>query len=63
LLGPSLIVLGVFLGSVTWWCVLALLGTVLRARVTPGVVGGISLLSGIAITALGMAAVVSAIMG
>jgi threonine/homoserine/homoserine lactone efflux protein len=61
LLPPVLIVLGVFLGSVAWWVVLTSGATVLRARVTPGVVRAISLVSGLAIAALGMIALVSAL--
>jgi threonine/homoserine/homoserine lactone efflux protein len=58
---PSLVVLGVGLGSATWWCIVAALAAVLRSRVTPAVVRGISLFSGVAITILGVAAVYSAI--
>lgn len=60
---PSLLVLGVFLGSATWWCVLAGLVGGLRARITPKVVRGISALSGLAIVALGALAIVSTIIG
>jgi len=62
-LRPSLLVLGVFLGSVTWWCLLAGLVGGLRARITPRVVRGISALSGLAIVALGALAIVSTIIG
>ena len=62
-LRPSLLVLGVFLGSATWWCVLAGLVAGLRARVTPRVVRGISVLSGLAIIALGALAILSTIVG
>jgi threonine/homoserine/homoserine lactone efflux protein len=58
-LRPSLLVLGVFLGSATWWCVLAGFVAGLRARVTPRVVRGISALSGLAIVALGVLAMLS----
>ena len=60
-LRPGLLVVGVLLGSVTWWSVLAALGAGLRARITPRVVGGISTASGLAIIGLGLAAVVSAL--
>jgi threonine/homoserine/homoserine lactone efflux protein len=59
LLPPALLVLGVFAGSVTWWCVLAGLGAGLRARLTPRVVGGINTFSGLAIVALGLLAILS----
>jgi threonine/homoserine/homoserine lactone efflux protein len=60
-LRPALLVLGVLLGSVTWWCVLAALGAGLRARITPRVVRGISTASGLAIIVLGLAALVSSV--
>ncbi|HEV2033328.1 MAG TPA: LysE family transporter [Candidatus Dormibacteraeota bacterium] len=58
-LRTAVLVLGVLVGSATWWCVLAGLATGLRARVTPKVVRGISAFSGLAILALGLAAAVS----
>jgi threonine/homoserine/homoserine lactone efflux protein len=58
---PALLVAGVLLGSVTWWCVLAALAASLRARITPRVVRSISTVSGLAIIVLGLAALVSAI--
>jgi threonine/homoserine/homoserine lactone efflux protein len=60
-LRPALVVVGVLLGSVTWWCVLAALAAGLRARITPHVVRGISTVSGLAIIALGLAALVSSL--
>jgi threonine/homoserine/homoserine lactone efflux protein len=60
-LRPSLLVVGVLLGSASWWCVLAALAARLRARITPRVVRGISTASGLAIIALGLAALVSAL--
>ena len=62
-LRPSLLVLGVFVGSATWWCVLAGVVAGFRARVTPRVVRGISALSGLAVVALGVLAIVSTIVG
>jgi threonine/homoserine/homoserine lactone efflux protein len=60
-LRPALLVVGVVLGSVTWWCVLAALAAGLRARITPRVVRGISTVSGLAIVGLGLAALVAAL--
>jgi threonine/homoserine/homoserine lactone efflux protein len=60
-LRPALLVLGVLLGSLTWWCVLAALAASLRTRITPRVVRGISVISGLAVIALGAAAFVSAL--
>jgi threonine/homoserine/homoserine lactone efflux protein len=57
---PALLVLGVFAGSATWWCVLASLAAGVRARLTPRVLRGISTLSGLAIAGLGMLALYSA---
>jgi putative LysE/RhtB family amino acid efflux pump len=57
---PALVTLGVLLGSAAWWCVLAIAVGVLRTRMTPAVVRGISAFSGLAIVALGILAVVSA---
>ena len=58
-LRPAVVVLGVLLGSATWWCVLAALAAGLRARVTPRVVLGISTVSGLAIIGLGVLAILS----
>jgi len=60
---PSLVVAGVLLGSLAWWCVLVLGVRLLRGRVTPGVVRGISTFSGLAIVVLGILAVLSAFSG
>lgn len=57
---PAALVAGVLLGSATWWCVLAVAVSMLRSRVTPAVVRGISTFSGLAIAGLGILAVYSA---
>lgn len=57
---PAVLVGGVLLGSAAWWCVLAFAVSVLRSRVTPPVVRGISTFSGLAIALLGMFAIYSA---
>jgi len=61
LVAPSLLVLGVFAGSASWWLILALVAAALGSRVTPRVVRGISFVSGIAIALLGLIAVVTAL--
>ena len=61
LLPPALLVIGVFAGSATWWCLLAGLAAGMRARLTPRFVRGISTFSGLAIAGLGMLAIYSAI--
>jgi len=57
---PATLVVGVLAGSASWWCVLALTVSAVRARVTPGLVRGISTASGVVIAALGWLAIVSA---
>jgi threonine/homoserine/homoserine lactone efflux protein len=59
-LPPALVVIGVFAGSATWWCLVAGFGAGLRARVTPRVVRGINAFSGAAIAGLGILALYSA---
>lgn len=59
LLPPAQVVIGVFVGSATWWCIVAGVGAGLRARVTPRVLRGISAISGVAIAALGVLAILS----
>jgi len=58
---PALVVAGVLIGSATWWAVLAIAVSRVRARTTPAVVRGISVFSGLAIIALGAVAVYSAV--
>lgn len=61
LLRPTSVVAGVLLGSAAWWIVLAFGVSALRARITPRVVRGIGLFSGLAIVALGAVAVYSSL--
>jgi threonine/homoserine/homoserine lactone efflux protein len=60
---PVTVTLGVLLGSATWWVVLVAATSLLRARLTPPVVRGISTISGAAIVLLGILAVISAFSG
>jgi threonine/homoserine/homoserine lactone efflux protein len=62
-LRPAVVTLGVFAGSAAWWLVLVAGTSVLRARLTPSVVGGISVFSGAAIVLLGILAAISAFSG
>ena len=57
---PAALAAGVVLGSAAWWCVLAVAASLLRARVTPAIVRGISTFSGLAIALLGMLAIYAA---
>src|ERR1700687_754785 len=45
LVKPGVLVLGVLLGSAAWWCLLAFAPSLLRGRLTPTVIRGISTLS------------------
>ena len=63
LIRPASVVAGVLLGSAAWWGILVVAASLLRARLTPGVVRGISTFSGLAIAVLGILAVVSAFSG
>ena len=60
-LRPAAVVLGVLVGSAAWWCVLVVAVSLLRTRMAPALVRGISVFSGIAIAVLGMIAVLSAV--
>jgi len=60
LMKPAVLVGGVLLGSVAWWCVLAVAASLLRTRLTPAVIRGVSAFSGLAIAVLGMLAIYSA---
>jgi threonine/homoserine/homoserine lactone efflux protein len=62
-LRPLEVTFGVLLGSAAWWIVLVTGTSWLRGRLTPGVVRGVSTLSGAAIVVLGILAVVSAFSG
>jgi threonine/homoserine/homoserine lactone efflux protein len=57
---PAMLVLGVLAGSAAWWCLLTLAASLLRGRLTPGVIRGISTFSGLAIATLGMLVIYSA---
>ena len=59
---PAVLVLGVLLGSLAWWCMVAALGSGIRTRITPRAVRVISTASGLAIVVLGLAAFVSAML-
>jgi threonine/homoserine/homoserine lactone efflux protein len=60
LVKPTVLVLGVLLGSAAWWCLLALAASLLRGRLTPALIRGLSTFSGLAIAMLGMLAIYSA---
>jgi threonine/homoserine/homoserine lactone efflux protein len=60
LMKPAVLVGGVLLGSGAWWCVLAVAASLLRTRLTPAVMRGVSAFSGLAIAVLGMLAIYSA---
>ena len=63
ILKPTVVTLGVLFGSAAWWIVLVSAISLLRTRVTPRVLRGLSAFSGAAIVLLGILAVVSAVSG
>jgi threonine/homoserine/homoserine lactone efflux protein len=63
LVKPAVVTLGVLLGSAVWWIVLVTATSLLRTRMTPPVLRGLSLFSGAAIVLLGILAVISAVSG
>jgi threonine/homoserine/homoserine lactone efflux protein len=63
LAGAAVVTLGVLLGSAAWWVVLVTATSLLRTRMTPPVLRGLSLFSGAAIVLLGILAVISAVSG
>ena len=56
---PALVVVGVGLGSATWWFILAAITATLRKRMTPAVARTIGIVSGLAIAGLGAVTVVA----
>jgi threonine/homoserine/homoserine lactone efflux protein len=52
--GPTVIVLGVFAGSVLWWLGLSLAVSLLRSRFTPGVLRWVNRFSGLLIIGLAL---------
>ena len=54
---------GVFLGSVAWWALLTGIVAGLRARLTPGAIRWLNLLSAIAIGAFGVIAIAIGLAG
>jgi putative LysE/RhtB family amino acid efflux pump len=60
LVKPGVLVLGVLVGSAAWWCLLAFAASLLRGRLTPTLIRGISAFSALAIAMLGMLAIYSA---
>ena len=61
--GAGSVVVGVFLGSAGWWLLLTGLVAGLRARLTPRVIRGLNVASGIIIGGFGVVAVVFGIAG
>lgn len=61
--GAALVVAGVFAGSVAWWVVLTGVVAGLRARLTPGIVRGLNLVSAFVIAGFGVSAVTLGVVG
>jgi putative LysE/RhtB family amino acid efflux pump len=55
--GAAAIVAGVFLGSCAWWAILTGIVAALRARLTPGIIRGLSRTSAVLIGGLGVVAI------
>ena len=55
--GATLVVAGVFAGSVAWWAILTGAIAGFRARLTPGVVQGFNVVSSLVIGAFGIIAI------
>ena len=60
---PDTVVAGVFTGSVAWWAMLTGGVAGLRARLTPGVVRGLNVVSALVIGAFGVAAMALGVAG
>jgi putative LysE/RhtB family amino acid efflux pump len=56
--GATLVVLGVFTGSVGWWAILTGVTAGLRTRLTPPIIRGLNVGSALVIGAFGVAAIV-----
>ena len=63
LVGSWVLVLGVFLGSLSWWMVLVLSVTWFRARLDAHTLGWVNRLSGALITGFGLLVLLSAVLG
>lgn len=63
LVKPAAVTLGALCGSAAWWLLLVSATSVLRTRITPRVLRGLSLFSGAAIVLLGILAAISAVSG
>jgi threonine/homoserine/homoserine lactone efflux protein len=57
------LVIGVLLGSLTWWVVLTGVASRLRERLTPAVIRGIGMVSGVALLGFGVVTVGAAMTG
>ncbi|MDP2350206.1 MAG: LysE family transporter [Chloroflexota bacterium] len=61
--GAVLVVAGVFTGSIAWWAALTGVIARLRARLTPGIVRGLNIVSALVIGAFGLAAMTLGLTG
>jgi len=62
-LSAALVVLGVFLGSASWWLLLSGIVSLFRSRVTPGTLRWINRISGVIILGFGIAMLIQLMMG
>lgn len=63
LVKPAAVTIGVLSGSAAWWIALVSATSLLRTRMTPRVLRGVSLFSGAAIVLLGILSAISAVSG
>jgi len=59
--GATLLTLGVWLGSATWWVILTTVVGAFRSRITPGGLRRVNIVSGLLIGAFGVVALASAL--
>ncbi len=62
-LSAALVVLGVFLGSASWWLLLSGVVSLFRSRVTPGTLRWINRISGVIILGFGIAMLIQLLLG
>lgn len=55
------LVIGVMLGSAVWWVVVTIVASLMRDRLTPAVLRGIAIVSGLALTGFGVVIVAQAL--
>ncbi len=52
--GKWIVAAGIFMGSLGWWIIIACIGNILRARLSPNIIATINIISGIIIGGFGI---------